>query len=130
MNTPCSHKTDKQLLIANDIRDTFTNDAEFIYQEFDEWQKLLVIFSKLAKAHDDKFKQGLPEGSFKIYRGGTPNGFSWSLDKKIATWFATRFKPVGIEDDVHELTVTKDDVLWYNNERNEQEVVLLVADIK
>jgi hypothetical protein len=107
---------DKRLDI--EIREAYT-ETEFVHPELDYWRLLLQNIS-----HRDEWKEGLPDGEFRIYRGGTPNGFSWTLDQPRATWFANRFKAIGIVDDVYTMLVTKEDVLWYTDERNEQEVVL------
>jgi len=107
---------DKQLDIK--IRDAYTA-VEFVYPDLDYWRFLL----KHVNYRKEWIKE-LPDGEFSIYRGGTPDGFSWTLSETRATWFATRFKIVGIADNVYTMRVTKDDVLWYTDERSEQEVVL------
>ena len=108
------------------VRDAYT-DTEFIHVELDRWKIMLDhmdTYKRLARLPKE-WVDDLPDGEFRIYRGGTPNGFSWSLDKGIAEWFATRFKSIGIVDKVYTMLVTKAEVLWYTDERNEQEVVLI-----
>ena len=107
---------DKQL--DTKIRDAYT-EVEFVHPALDYWTFLLRHIS-----NHKEWKKGLPDGEFRIYRGGTPDGFSWTLSEKLATWFATRFQVTGRMDDVYTMLVTKKDVLWYNDDRSEQEVVL------
>jgi hypothetical protein len=64
----------------------------------------------------------LPKGKFTIYRGGHPDGDSWTLDQQKAEWFANRFPWSGGK--VYEKTVTSDQVLFYTDERDEKEVLL------
>ena len=68
-----------------------------------------------------KLTQALPKGRFKVFRGGHPGGDSWTLDRNKATWFAGRF---GKAHGVHEQWITKQNALFYTNERSEQEVLL------
>lgn len=63
----------------------------------------------------------------KIYRGVTEynqnmvKGLSWTLDRKVAEWFAHRFMSKG---HVYAATILKKDILAYYDGRNEQEVVV------
>lgn len=59
--------------------------------------------------------------------GGEEYGWSWSLSKEQAEWFARRW-PGGIPT-VATLTVPKNAVLAYFNDRNEEEIVLLPDDL-
>jgi hypothetical protein len=65
----------------------------------------------------------LPEGEFTIYRGGTSTGHSWSLSREVGEFFSNRFGELSTGK-IHQKTITKDDVLFYTNNREEQEVVL------
>lgn len=62
-----------------------------------------------------------------IYRGvtdynkGNKKALSWTLSKKTAKWFATRFNENGY---IFEAKVNKGDILAYCNGRNEQEVIV------
>jgi len=66
-------------------------------------------------------KAGLPE-RFKIWRGGSANGLSWTTDESIARWFANRF---GAGAEVHCRETTRDHAVCYLTGRNEKEVILL-----
>ena len=63
----------------------------------------------------------------KIYRGVTEYNqnmvkvLSWTLDRKVAEWFAHRFMSKG---HVYAATILKKDILAYYDGRNEQEVVV------
>jgi len=49
-------------------------------------------------------------------------GFSWTIDKRIADWFANRYEDK--ESYVYECTVDKKDILCYLDIRNEKEVII------
>lgn len=116
------------LQVAQEIIDDYTH-TEFPFLERDNWRKTLRIFKRLVREQEDKFTEELWENYknniFTIYRGGTPDGFSWSLSKDIAVWFALRFKAKGWNSDVYAMDIKRGDVLWYTDEREEQEVVLI-----
>lgn len=67
---------------------------------------------------------------FTIYRGQDLSeviGISWTLSRERAEWFAQRNAEHTYEDSetgVIEMQVTVDDIMFYNNEREEQEVVV------
>ena len=66
----------------------------------------------------------LPE-TITVYRGlqrnASTEALSWTLDKNVAEWFATRFNHDG---KVIEATIPKKHILAYFDRRNESEVVL------
>ena len=80
------------------------------------------IFTFLTPSLLDRSE--LPESEFKIYRGGELNGRSWTLSKEKGEWFAERFNELYEDYLFYEKTITADDVLFYTNGRDEQEVVL------
>lgn len=55
-----------------------------------------------------------------VWRGGRPQGISWTLDRKRAEWFAGRFDG----ESVWRGTIEASKVWAYFERRNEQEVVL------
>lgn len=61
-----------------------------------------------------------------IYRGVSNSeckyGFSWTIDRRIAAWFANRYEDK--ESYVYECTVDKKDLLCYLDIRNEKEVII------
>ena len=64
------------------------------------------------------------ENEFIVYRGYThwENGYSYTLDKERAVWFANRF---GQNGKVKEMLVRKEDVFAYTNSREENEIIIL-----
>jgi hypothetical protein len=69
---------------------------------------------------DQSTTKDLPE-EINIYRGGDVNGWSWSLSLETAIWFANRW---GTQKDIWETTIQKTNILFYTNEREEDEVLL------
>lgn len=68
---------------------------------------------------------------FTIYRGQNLDedpGISWTLSKEKAAWFASVRNMKGLvkngKTGVIDMRVTIDDILFYTNERQEQEVVI------
>lgn len=72
------------------------------------------------------------KSSISIYRGegtkSTPyeDAFSWTLDKKVAEFFANRFDANGV---VYKASVKFDDVIDYIEHRNEQEILVKAEDL-
>lgn len=94
-------------------------DTEMPSNQKETWNE---IFSFLTPSLLDRSE--LPEGEFKIYRGGELDGRSWTLSKEKGEWFAERFRDSNDDYLFYEKTITADDVLFYTNEMGEQEVVL------
>ena len=87
-------------------------------------------FSRRARDYfmskeDRKYFDSLPE-QVVVYRGylqgKNKTGFSYTLNKERAEWFANRFSGDG---KVYERTVRKDKIVAYTNRRDEQEVIIL-----
>lgn len=78
----------------------------------------------MSKREQKKFN-ALPE-KVTIYRGvNNPEykyGFSWTLDKRMAYWFANRYESK--ECYVYECIVDKKDLICYFEIRNEKEVLI------
>lgn len=78
----------------------------------------------MGKGEQKKFN-ALPD-KVTIYRGvNNPKykyGFSWTLDKRIAYWFANRYE--NKESYVYECTVDRKDLICYFEIRNEKEVII------
>lgn len=64
-------------------------------------------------------------GTVKAYRGvnkyNSDDGYSYTLNREIAEWFANRYDSNGY---IKEVEITKNDVIFYNNDRSEEEVFL------
>ncbi len=97
----------------------------WILQEFPHtchelWSQIFSV-----RPRSQSFVQDLPE-TFTVYRGGHPDGYSWSLSQDQARWFYERSKRFGLKHNRKlKRTVRREDVLFYNNDREEQEVVIL-----
>jgi|GEM_PF-1177857 hypothetical protein len=107
-------------------------DTESAWQYKPIWEMLLFRKEKkyirtrhfFMNSQDKKLFKDLPQG-FKIYRGCNclnVNGFSWTLNKERAQWFATRFNHK--EAILLEACVKKDRILAYVTGRNEDEIIV------
>lgn len=114
------------------LRDVWV-DSENIWQNKDLFKKLLTSKRKgseyFMNASENRFFDKLPE-EFTIYRGyhenRNKNGFSYTLDKKIADWFSVRFTDASLYvPNVKEIVVKKKDVFAYINSRDEKEIIYL-----
>ena len=115
-------------------------DSENIYANLYSWKSLLT--EQYANPHlmmDEKekaFFDSLPE-EITIFRGGMDDkGFSWTLDKDRANWFADRWLMNGNLGDksnvtkrhntnLFEKTINKNDALAYLNGRGEDEIIYI-----
>lgn len=107
-------------------------DCENIYQNAELWEELLFeeeidgYRKNFMRSKNMKVYESLPE-EMTIYRGTQTEywkGFSWTLDKDRAIWFASRFEhQPGRIQTLTTATVRKEFVLGYFGGRNEQEIV-------
>jgi hypothetical protein len=100
--------------------------SENIFQNKELWDDLLKDRTNshyFMSKKDLKFFNSL-ENEFIVYRGYThwENGYSYTLDKERAIWFANRF---GQNGKVKEMLVKKEDVFAYTNSREENEIIIL-----
>lgn len=104
-------------------------DSENIWQNKDTFKYLLGLHQDSRRyfmsEEDLEVYDNLPE-QITIYRGYTvgknKNGFSYTLNKERAEWFAKRFNKNG---KVWERVVNKKDIVAYTNARNEEEIIYL-----
>ena len=101
-------------------------DSENIFQNKELWDDLLKDKTNshfFMSKKDLNFFNSL-ENEFMVYRGYThwENGYSYSLDKERAVFFANRF---GQNGKVKEMLVKKEDVFAYTNSREENEIIIL-----
>lgn len=104
-------------------------DTENVYENHLAWEQLLFLeFSDshlMMDEEDTKFFNELPN-TITIYRGGVDdNGYSWTLDKEKAEWFASRFN---FDYEVFEKTINKSDAIAYLSDRNESEIIYRKED--
>ena len=104
-------------------------DSENIWQNKKTYKMLfgenLESKKYFMSKEDRKYFDSLPE-QVVVYRGylqgKNKTGFSYTLNKERAEWFANRFSGDG---KVYERTVRKDKIVAYTNRRDEQEVIIL-----
>lgn len=105
-------------------------DSENIWQYQSEWDELLESEVPETRffmsAEEREVFDGLPE-EITIHRGYKakhgPYGFSYTLDKEKALWFAKRYATRG-DGAVMTRTVRKEDCFAYKGERNEKEIII------
>jgi hypothetical protein len=118
-------------------------DSENIWQNLDEWRLLFEFPERGCMEHfmeegDRQVfniaenKGGMPP-TFQIYRGfntdGGEDGFSWTLDRARAKWFARRYAHKDCMPMVAVGTVGRKDVIGYMTGRDEQEIVVLPENV-
>jgi hypothetical protein len=110
-------------------------DSESIAQSADEWEEVWSHaydrdgnfrkgHRRVMSAPDRRVYDALPK-FVTIYRGCESEdyvcGYSWTLDRERAEWFARRFSSGGV---VAKAEVHKSVILAYFSERNESEIVV------
>jgi hypothetical protein len=109
----------------DELAQSVWTDSENIWQNLDGWREVFEITGHGV----DPAVTELPRGELTIYRGAQEgvneeDGFSWTLDRERAEWFARRFKnpeqtPVLVTAKVH-----RDFVIWHLTGRGEDEIVV------
>ena len=97
------------------------------YNFLSKWKDLFKLFPISQDLKE------LPDGNFTVYRAGSPEGISWTTNRGIASWFWSKNKLLNSEPRYNRflsLSVTKEDVLFYNNKKGQNEVVLIPNEIK
>lgn len=85
--------------------------------------------SLMMTAEEREFLNELPD-EITIYRGaGKENhkGYSWTVDKETAKWFATRLRNVG---ELLTGRIQKSNIIAYISGRNEDEIIAIPSDVK
>ena len=69
----------------------------------------------------------MPEDNFDVFRAGTKEGLSWTTEGSVAKWFYNKnLKNKQTQfNNFLKLNVSKNDVLFSLNHKNESEVVLI-----
>ena len=118
-------------------------DSENIWQNAQEWRDLFEEPERGSMEHfmdeDDRKALTLPPSkggllpTFTVYRGyhyeGGEDGFSWTLDKPRAKWFARRLCGDDEVPMVATGTLGRKDVIGYMTGRGEQEIVALPENV-
>lgn len=119
---------------------TIWSDSENIQECLDEWETVLFdtpfINERDAMMDSDERKvlADLPE-VVTVYRGcrqeENEDGFSWTLDRDRAAWFARRWHgdqtgdPIVLVGEIH-----KDEIVAYLDHRNEREIIAHFDNVK
>lgn len=109
-------------------------DGRGHYLNYDRWEKILKGYGRqlLAVDLDKNFYKRLPE-MVTIYRGVSSegiNGFSWTLNRKVAKWFAVQniigesITPLLLKGKVNK----SDIITVYDNE--EEEIVVFPENVR
>lgn len=94
-------------------------DTEFPSLSIDLWKQIFSV--RKVPPHLTKC---LSE-EMTVYRGGEPDGISWTLDKEKGEWFSNRSEMMTrLKQPLCSMRVKRDDVLFFTDERNENEVVI------
>lgn len=104
-------------------------ESENIWQNKNLWHTLLHAKiprrTEFMSQRERKILKELPD-ELTVYRGYIPKknklGFSYTLNKDTAKWFANRFKQNGA---VSTRTVKKSDVFAFKNQGTEEEIIIL-----
>ena len=100
--------------------------SENIFQHKELWKELLKDKTNshyFMSKKDLEFYNSL-ENEFIVYRGYNQweDGYSYTIDKDVAIWFAERFGQNGI---IKERLVKKEDVFAFTNSREEKEIIII-----
>ncbi len=69
--------------------------------------------------------KSLPQ-TLTVYRGGNAGGYSWTLSRRKAHFFAERNRiERGDNYELWSLDIDKSEIAWYTDARNEQEVIII-----
>jgi hypothetical protein len=100
--------------------------SENIFQHKELWKELLKDKTNshyFMSKKDLEFYNSL-ENEFIVYRGYNQweDGYSYTIDKDVAIWFAERFGQNGL---IRERLVKKEDVFAFTNSRQEKEIIII-----
>lgn len=118
----------EEMLIEEWCNDIWSKKGLENHKFLTKWKDLFKLFPI-----SDQQKKDLPDGNFTVYRAGSTNGISWTINKGIASWFWIKNKSIKSEPKYNRflsMRVTKDDVIFYHNARGEDEVILIPNENK
>ncbi|KZR56951.1 hypothetical protein [Bacillus badius] len=104
------------------------NRSEYHFDELDERFLEQLMKYRPSNSIYNPLSSFLEKEMIEVYRGvgklslPASKGFSWTLDKKVAEWFASRFSDGGA---VYRACIRPDKIIAYIKERNEEEIILL-----
>ena len=118
----------EEMLIEEWCNDIWSKKGLENHKFLTKWKDLFKLFPI-----SDQQKKDLPDGNFTVYRAGSTNGISWTINKGIASWFWIKNKSIKSEPKYNRflsMRVTKDDVIFYHNARGEDEVIVIPNENK
>ena len=118
----------EEMLIEEWCNDIWSKKGLENHKFLTKWKDLFKLFPI-----SDQQKKDLPDGNFTVYRAGSTNGISWTINKGIASWFWIKNKSIKSKPKYNRflsMRVTKDDVIFYHNARGEDEVILIPNENK
>jgi hypothetical protein len=104
------------------VADIWTG-MEYFYGNMDKWAQVFDVKrgdKQFLMDEDEREKFANLPDELVLYRGGSPDGWSWTLDRDVAGWFARRFGQ-GLR--VHKHVVEKCNVDALFNGRGEKEIL-------
>jgi hypothetical protein len=111
-------------------------DTEYPAHQTANWRALLGSKRPERPKMMDNLERtylGMLPPSFTVYRGVNDRryarGFSWTLDRERAEWFARRFSHDGRSPHLVTGTVARADVIAYLGGRGEQEILVRPRDV-
>ena len=100
---------------------------EYFYDDLDTWAEVFTAkhSGRMAMMDEDEQSEfeALPD-MVRVWRAGTPDGFSWTIHLDVAEWFSRRFDQ---DNEIHERTIPKSEIIALLNGRNEHEVIWMGA---
>lgn len=112
------------------VIENINNDINVSKAEINRWLNA-ADKSRFMEEEDRAVYDNLPD-IVSVYRGcqtqSGVDGFSWTLDKNIATWFANRFEPKTAY--LCEAQISKNNIIAYTDSRSEKEVIVNRKELK
>lgn len=126
------------LIPKEEIVNVFVEMYTVLETGFEYFSNELIqeIFSLASQEEIDKLlteTYGTVTDTYTIYRGehedsnSIENSLSWTLSQEVAEFFASRIN--GAKGNIYTATVKKEDILYYINLRDEEEVLVNYKDL-
>ena len=117
-----SEKQYEVMLLDEWLSDTWINSHLKLHKYIKKWIDLFKLF---PRSHE--LDKKLPVGNFTVYRAGSIDGISWTLNRGIAVWYYKKNKASKIEPKYNRLLslrISLKDVFLYVDQLGEDEVII------
>lgn len=117
-----SEKQYEVMLLDEWLSDTWINSHLKLHKYTKKWIDLFKLFPI-----SQELDKCLPTGNFIVYRAGSIDGISWTLNRGIAVWYYNRNKASKSEPKHNRflsLRISRKDVFLYLNQLGEEEVII------